>query len=90
VANGTRVWIYCGNGTPSGLGGNNLPAKFLEGLTLRTNKQFQIDYMAAGGNNAVFNFPESGTHDWPYWGQQLQSMKPDIQRVLNAVPTAVS
>ncbi len=90
VANGTRVWIYCGNGTPSGLGGNNLPAKFLEGLTLRTNKQFQIDYLAAGGSNAVFNFPESGTHDWPYWGQQLQSMKPDIQRVLKAVPTAVS
>ncbi|KAA0100024.1 esterase family protein [Mycolicibacterium sp. P1-18] len=90
VANGTRVWIYCGNGTPSGLGGNNLPAKFLEGLTLRTNKQFQTDYLAAGGSNAVFNFPESGTHDWPYWGQQLQAMKPDVQRVLNAVPTAAS
>jgi diacylglycerol O-acyltransferase/trehalose O-mycolyltransferase len=90
VANGTRVWIYCGNGTPSGLGGNNLPAKFLEGLTLRTNKQFQTDYLAAGGSNAVFNFPESGTHDWPYWGQQLQAMKPDVQRVLNAVPAPVS
>ena len=90
VANGTRVWIYCGNGTPSGLGGNNLPAKFLEGLTLRTNKQFQTDYLAAGGSNAVFNLPESGTHDWPYWGQQLQAMKPDIQRALNAVPTAAS
>jgi diacylglycerol O-acyltransferase / trehalose O-mycolyltransferase / mycolyltransferase Ag85 len=90
VGNGTRIWIYCGDGTPSGLGGNNLPAKFLESFTLRTNKTFQQNYLAAGGNNGVFNFPEAGTHDWPYWGQQLQAMKPDIQRVLNAVPTPVS
>jgi len=27
-------------------------------------------------------------HDWPYWGQQLQQMKPDIQRVLGATPQA--
>ncbi|MGV0616199.1 diacylglycerol acyltransferase/mycolyltransferase Ag85A, partial [Mycolicibacterium elephantis] len=31
-------------------------------------------------------FPSGGTHDWPYWGQQLQQMKPDIQRVLGATP----
>ena len=66
--------------------GDNLPAKFLEGLTLRTNKTFQEEYIAAGGRNGVFNFPAGGTHDWPYWGQQLQQMKPDIQRVLGAVP----
>ena len=90
VGNGTRIWIYCGDGTPSGLGGNNLPAKFLESFTLRTNKTFQQNYLAAGGNNGVFNFPEAGTHDWPYWGQQLQAMKPDVQRVLTAVPTPVS
>ena len=88
VSNGTRIWVYCGDGTPSGLGGNNLPAKFLEGLTLRTNKTFQDNYIAAGGSNGVFNFPASGTHDWGYWGQQLQAMKPDIQRVLGATPTA--
>ena len=88
VANNTRIWIYCGDGTPSDLGGNNLPAKFLESFTLRTNKTFQDNYIAAGGKNAVFNFPDSGTHDWGYWGQQLQAMKPDIQRVLGATPTA--
>jgi diacylglycerol O-acyltransferase / trehalose O-mycolyltransferase len=87
VGNGTRIWIYCGDGTPSDLGGNNLPAKFLESFTLRTNKTFQQNYLAAGGNNGVFNFPDAGTHDWPYWGQQLQAMKPDIQRVLGATPT---
>jgi diacylglycerol O-acyltransferase/trehalose O-mycolyltransferase len=82
VANRTRIWVYCGNGTPSDLGGNDLPAKFLESLTLRTNQTFQQNYIAAGGNNGVFNFPAEGTHDWPYWNQQLVAMKPDIQRVL--------
>jgi diacylglycerol O-acyltransferase/trehalose O-mycolyltransferase len=82
VANNTRIWIYCGNGTPNGLGGDNLPAKFLEGLTRRTNDTFKDNYLAAGGKNGVFNLPDSGTHDWPYWGQQLQMMKPDMLKTL--------
>jgi diacylglycerol O-acyltransferase/trehalose O-mycolyltransferase len=90
VANGTRIWVYCGDGKPAevngNVAGNNLPAKFLEGLTIRTNRTFKDEYIAAGGSNGVFNFPDGGTHDWPYWGQQLQQMKPDIQRVLGAVP----
>jgi len=91
VANGTRIWVYCGDGKPADIGGgnlegNNFNAKFLEGFTLRTNKTFQEQYIAAGGKNGVFNFPQSGTHDWGYWGQQLQQMKPDIQRALGAVP----
>jgi len=84
VANNTRLWVYCGDGNPSDLGGDNVPAKFLEGLTIRTNRTFQDNYIAAGGHNAVFNFPDSGTHDWGYWGAQLQQMKPDLQRVLGA------
>jgi len=36
----------------------------------------------------VFNFPPQGTHNWNYWGQQLQQMKPDIQRVLGAQASA--
>jgi diacylglycerol O-acyltransferase/trehalose O-mycolyltransferase len=87
VANNTRIWVYCGNGTPSDLGGDNMPAKFLEGLTLRTNQQFQNNYVAAGGRNAVFNFPANGTHSWPYWNQQLMAMKPDMQQVLLASST---
>ena len=93
VANNTRVWVYCGDGKPSDLdagssSGNLFNAKFLEGLTIRTNRTFQDNYLAAGGRNAVFNFPQNGTHSWGYWGQQLQQMKPDIQRVLNATPAA--
>jgi diacylglycerol O-acyltransferase/trehalose O-mycolyltransferase len=82
VANNTRVWIYCGNGTPNELGGADFPAQFLEGFTLRTNQAFRDNYLAAGGTNGVFNFPPNGTHSWAYWGQQLQAMKPDMQRVL--------
>lgn len=78
VANNTRLWVYCGNGTPNELGGANLPAEFLEGSTIRTNITFRDNYIAAGGNNGVFNFPPYGTHSWEYWGAQLQEMKPDL------------
>ena len=92
VANGTRIWVFCGNGKPADItgtgvaAGDNFNAEFLEKFTLRTNKTFQEEYIAAGGKNGVFNFPQAGTHSWEYWGQQLQQMKPDIQRVLGAVP----
>ena len=93
VANNTRLWIYCGTGTPGDLdagnsGGTLMAAQFLESLTLRTNQTFRDNYLAAGGNNAVFNFPADGTHSWPYWGQQLQQMKPDLQRTLGAQDAA--
>jgi diacylglycerol O-acyltransferase / trehalose O-mycolyltransferase len=78
VANNTRLWVYAGNGTPNELGGANIPAQFLEGMVIRTNETFRDNYLAAGGHNAVFNFPPNGTHDWAYWGAQLQQMKPDL------------
>jgi diacylglycerol O-acyltransferase / trehalose O-mycolyltransferase len=88
VANNTRVWMYCGNGKPSDLGGDNLPAKFLEGFVRTSNLKWQTAYQAAGGNNAVFNFDANGTHDWPYWGAQLHAMLPDLQQHLGATPGA--
>ncbi len=84
VANNTRLWVYVGNGTPSELGGANMPAEFLENFVRSSNIKFQDAYNAAGGHGAVFNFPGSGTHSWEYWGAQLQQMKPDLQRVLGA------
>jgi diacylglycerol O-acyltransferase/trehalose O-mycolyltransferase len=92
AANGTRLWIYCGNGTPAdpalaspdasiaGLG-------FLEGMAIDSNHAFTDAYIAAGGHNAVFNFP-SGIHSWGYAGQQLQQMKPDVQRALGVSQNA--
>ena len=93
VANGTAIWIYCGTGAPSDLDPDpsiigNFTAGYLENVTLDTTKEFQRKYQAAGGRNAVFNFPPAGTHSWGYWGSQLQAMKGDIQRVLGATPPA--
>ena len=84
AANGTRIYVYTGNGKPSELGGGDLPATFLEGLTKDSNIAFQNAYTAAGGSNGTFNFPASGTHNWAYWSQQLDNMKPDILRTLGA------
>jgi diacylglycerol O-acyltransferase / trehalose O-mycolyltransferase len=91
AANNTAVWVYCGNGTMSDLDsgtdlGGNFSAQYLENITLSSNKEFQQKYLAAGGRNAVFNFPANGTHSWGYWGSQLQAMKPDLLRVLNPPP----
>ncbi len=88
AANGTRVWIYCGNGTPTepALASPDAPIAglgFLEGFAIASNRAFVDAYIAAGGNNGVFNFPD-GIHSWGYAGQQLQQMKPDMQRVLGA------
>ncbi|MCV7082031.1 esterase family protein [Mycolicibacterium insubricum] len=87
VANGTALWVYCGNGTMAefdtgGDFGLNFSASYLENITISTNKEFQQRYVAAGGRNAVFNFPSNGTHNWGYWGSQLQQMKPEILKVL--------
>ena len=90
VGNGTRIWVYCGNGNPSdldaGLGNAQIPAQFLEGVTTRTNRAFAAAYQSADGTNGVFNFPANGTHSWGYWGGQLQAMLPDLQRVLGGTP----
>jgi diacylglycerol O-acyltransferase/trehalose O-mycolyltransferase len=82
VANNTRLWVYCGNGTPSDLGGADIPAEVLESVIRGSNMTFHDTYLGAGGHNAVFNLPDNGTHSWAYWGAQLQAMKPDLQRVL--------
>jgi diacylglycerol O-acyltransferase/trehalose O-mycolyltransferase len=87
VAHNTRLWVYCGNGTPNELGGANLPATFLESnFMIGVNKKFQDAYNAAGGHNATFNFPPYGTHSWEYWGAQLNAMKGDLQSSLGATP----
>jgi diacylglycerol O-acyltransferase/trehalose O-mycolyltransferase len=48
------------------------------------NRKFEDAYNAAGGHNAVFNFPAYGTHSWEYWGAQLNAMKGDLQGALGA------
>lgn len=85
VANDTRIWVYSGNGAQTDLAsGKKLDASLLENATRVSNKAFRSKYKAAGGRNGVFNFPHNGTHTWAYWGEQLQAMLPDLQRVLGA------
>lgn len=93
AANNTALWIYCGSGAMSDLDsgtdfGNNFSAQYLENITLSSNKEFQQKYVAAGGRNAIFNFPANGTHSWAYWGSQLQEMKPQLLRVLGVTTAA--
>jgi diacylglycerol O-acyltransferase/trehalose O-mycolyltransferase len=52
-------------------------------MAIKSNKDFQEAYAKAGGNNATFVFPSSGNHAWPYWAQQLTSLKPDLIATLN-------
>jgi len=90
AANGTRIWVYCGNGTPTdpALASPDAPIAglgFLEGFAVESNRGFADAYVAAGGKNAVFNFPD-GIHSWGYAGQQLAQMKPDVQSALGATP----
>jgi diacylglycerol O-acyltransferase / trehalose O-mycolyltransferase len=90
AANGTRLWIYCGDGNlvDPALASPDAPIAglgFLEGFAIDSNHAFADAYIAAGGNNAVFSFP-GGIHSWGHSGQQLQQMKPDVQRVLGATP----
>jgi diacylglycerol O-acyltransferase / trehalose O-mycolyltransferase len=88
VANGTRLWIYCAPGGSTPLDDGADPnqafnADSLEGMAIKSNKDFQEAYAKAGGNNATFVFPPAGNHAWPYWGQQLTSLKPDLIATLN-------
>jgi diacylglycerol O-acyltransferase/trehalose O-mycolyltransferase len=53
----------------------------LEGVIKDSNYKFQQKYEAAGGRNATFHFT-NGTHNWAYWGAQLQQMKPDLIKTL--------
>lgn len=59
VANGTRIWIYCGNGTPGdpALASPNAPIAglgFLEGFAIDSDIAFRDAYLAAGGNSGAF------------------------------------
>ena len=88
MANGTRLWIYCapGGATPLDEGADPnqaFNANSLEGMAIKSNKDFQAAYAKAGGSNATFQFPAAGNHAWPYWGAQLQALKPDLIATLN-------
>jgi diacylglycerol O-acyltransferase/trehalose O-mycolyltransferase len=86
--NGTRLWIYCAPGgqTDLDVGADPaaaLSATSLESMAIKSNKDFQAAYTAAGGASATFEFPSAGNHSWPYWGAQLAALKPDLIATIN-------
>jgi diacylglycerol O-acyltransferase / trehalose O-mycolyltransferase len=88
VANGTRLWIYCAPGGNSPINTSPDPnqqfnADSLEGMAIKSNKDFADAYAKAGGHNATFDFPAAGNHAWAYWAAQLQALKPDLIATLN-------
>jgi diacylglycerol O-acyltransferase/trehalose O-mycolyltransferase len=82
AGNGSRLWIYSGNGTPSEIGQGSLPGQVIEGIILQSNTAFRDAYTGAGGHNATFDLDSNGVHSWGYWNAQLVAMKPDMQRTL--------
>lgn len=84
AGNGTRLWIYSGNGTPSEIGEGSLPGQVIEQVVMQSNAAFRDAYTGAGGHNATFNIDSSGVHSWGYWNAQLVAMRPDMQGTLGA------
>lgn len=84
AGNGTRLWIYSGNGNPSEIGEGSLPGQVIEQVVMQSNIAFRDAYIGAGGHNATFNIDSNGVHSWGYWGAQLAAMKPDMQNTLGA------
>ena len=83
VANNTRVWVYCGNGTPATSAATTCRRSSWRASRCAPTSSSRTPTRLSGGRNGVFNFPANGTHSWPYWNAQLVAMKPDIQQVLN-------
>ena len=53
------------------------------GWPIRATRTSRRPICKAGGSNATFHFPAAGNHAWPYWGAQLQALKPDLIATLN-------
>ena len=57
VANSTRIWVYCGTGTPGELGGDDVALNVIEGTALQSNLNFRDQYVAAGGQERGVQLP---------------------------------
>lgn len=75
IDNNTRLWVY----SPSALVCRN-PAAMIGfcDLAQGSNRTFFTHYRGSGGNNAHFDIPVGGEHDWSSWGSQLNAMSGDL------------
>ena len=91
VANNTRIWIYCGDGTPSDLDAGISRATCSTRSSSRASRcaptrRSRTTTSRPAARTACSTSRPTARTSWPYWGPQLQQMKPDIQRVLGATP----
>ena len=88
VANGTRLWIYCAPGGGAARRERRRGSVVQRGQPgidwrSRATRISRRRTATAGGSNATFQFPSVGNHSWPYWGTQLQALKPDLIATIN-------
>ena len=83
-ANNTRLWVYCGNGTPSELGGANMPAEFLENFVRSSNLKFQDAYNGGRWPQRGIQLHCQRNAQLGVLGPQLNAMKGDLQGTLGA------
>lgn len=85
-ANGTRLWISCGNGLPGHRDQVRAPidaynignAMGLESIALANTRAFQVRLDSLGPTNVHFDYTPDGVHSWPYWQDQVLNMLPDL------------
>lgn len=86
----TRAYVTVGNGI--GDGGSTSPAALAVGGVVEAGlKQFSDDFVAAARSAGVdvTYAPRTGTHDWPYWRQNLRAaIAWDLFRPVEEAPSA--
>lgn len=79
AANNTRLWIHC---APGGSAPPDAGADSLESMAVKSDKDFQTAYLTGRRKQRHVRIPFRGKHAWPYWGAQLQALKPDLVTTL--------
>ncbi|NNH74070.1 esterase family protein [Nocardia uniformis] len=85
-ANGTRLWISCGNGVPGVRDQVRAPidafhignSMVLESVALANTRAFQVRLDSLGPTNVHFEYTPDGVHNWLYWQDQVLNMLPDL------------
>lgn len=81
-ANNTRLWVAAGSGIPGAGDVSNvmdvIQGSPLEALALLNTRAFQVRMASLGANNATYDFPATGVHNWHNWETEVDKMIPDM------------
>ena len=80
--NNTRLWVAAASGLPGAGDVNNvmdvIQGSPLEALALANTRAFQLRMLSLGANNATYDFPSFGVHNWHNWETEVDKMIPDL------------